>query len=269
MRSRHSSPPYYPATAADLGLMTAPAWPVSSTSCAPVFPGGCRLPASWAAAARSPAGGVCATGSAPASGSSCTTPWSTNSAATASSTGPALVLTRSAFAPSAGLPNWPEPDRPRQARLQGPPAGRPPGPPPLAVCLSAANTHDSLLLEAVVDAVPAVKGPRDRPGRLRKRPAKLHLARPTTTRAAGGRCANAASPRRIARRGVGPRQARPPPVGRGAVAGVAAGLPAPAGPLRAARRHPAWVRAAGVGADLPQAAEQAEALSKRLRSACR
>jgi IS5 family transposase len=41
--------------------------------------------------------------------------------------------------------------------------------------LSAANTHDSMLLEQVVDAVPAVKGPRGHPGRPRKRPAKLHL----------------------------------------------------------------------------------------------
>jgi transposase len=46
---------------------------------------------------------------------------------------------------------------------------------PLAVCLSASNTHDSLLLEAVVDAVPPIRGPRGRPGRPRKRPAKLHL----------------------------------------------------------------------------------------------
>jgi IS5 family transposase len=45
---------------------------------------------------------------------------------------------------------------------------------PLAVCLSAANTHDSMLLEAMVDAVPAIRGPRGRPGRPRKRPAKLH-----------------------------------------------------------------------------------------------
>ena len=45
---------------------------------------------------------------------------------------------------------------------------------PLAVGLSAANTHDSLLLEPLVDAVPAVIGPRGRPGRPRRRPAKLH-----------------------------------------------------------------------------------------------
>jgi hypothetical protein len=36
-------------------------------------------------------------------------------------------------------------------------------------------THDSMLLEAVIDAVPPVKGPRSRPGRPRTRPAKLHL----------------------------------------------------------------------------------------------
>jgi transposase len=46
---------------------------------------------------------------------------------------------------------------------------------PLAVGLSAANTHDSVLLEAMVDAVAPVKGPRGRPERPRKRPAKLHL----------------------------------------------------------------------------------------------
>ena len=45
---------------------------------------------------------------------------------------------------------------------------------PLAVGLSAANTHDSQLLEPMVDAVPAVIGPRGRPGRPRRRPAKLH-----------------------------------------------------------------------------------------------
>ena len=45
---------------------------------------------------------------------------------------------------------------------------------PLAVGFSAANTHDSRLLEPLVDAVPAVVGPRGRPGRPRRRPAKLH-----------------------------------------------------------------------------------------------
>jgi hypothetical protein len=43
-----------------------------------------------------------------------------------------------------------------------------------AVGLSAANPRSSLLLEPMVDAVPAVIGPRGRPGRPRKRPAMLH-----------------------------------------------------------------------------------------------
>jgi hypothetical protein len=46
---------------------------------------------------------------------------------------------------------------------------------PLAACLSAANTHDSRLLEQVVDTVAPVKGPRGRPDRPRTRPVKLHL----------------------------------------------------------------------------------------------
>jgi transposase len=73
---------------------------------------------------------------------------------------------------------------------------------PLTVGLSAANTHDSLLLEAMVDAVPAVIGPRGRPGRPRKRPAKLHADKgddfPSCRQALRRR---GISPR-IARRGV-------------------------------------------------------------------
>ena len=133
---------------------------------------------------------------------------------------------------------------------------------PLAVCLSTPNTHDSLLLEAVVDAVPRSRGRAvGRGGRASALPSST-WTRPTTAHAADGRCANAASPAHRPPRCRATRQARPPPVGRGAVTGVAAGLPAPADPLRAARRHPAWVRAAGVRADLPEAAEQAEAMKQ-------
>lgn len=42
---------------------------------------------------------------------------------------------------------------------------------PLAVTLSAANVHDSQMLEATVDAIPPI---RQRRGRPRRRPAKLH-----------------------------------------------------------------------------------------------
>jgi len=42
------------------------------------------------------------------------------------------------------------------------------------VRLSAANAHDSTQLLPLVDAIPPVIGPRGRPRRPRKRPAKLH-----------------------------------------------------------------------------------------------
>ena len=45
---------------------------------------------------------------------------------------------------------------------------------PLAVYLSAANAHDSKLLVPLVDAIPSIIGPRGKPRRPRKRPAKLH-----------------------------------------------------------------------------------------------
>ena len=42
---------------------------------------------------------------------------------------------------------------------------------PLAVTLTPANVHDSRVFEEVLDAIPAIKGPREQ---LRKRPGKLH-----------------------------------------------------------------------------------------------
>jgi IS5 family transposase len=56
-----------------------------------------------------------------------------------------------------------------------------------------------MLLEQVVDAVPAVKGPRGHPGRPRKRPAKLHLDKGYDY----PRCRRA-----LRRRGITPRIAR-------------------------------------------------------------
>ena len=69
----------------------------------------------------------------------------------------------------------------------------------MAVGLSAANTHDSVLLEAMVDAVPAIRGPCGRPGRPRKRPAKLHCDKGYDY----PRCRRA-----LRRRGITPRIAR-------------------------------------------------------------
>ena len=45
---------------------------------------------------------------------------------------------------------------------------------PLAARISAANVHDSKLLEPVVDAVPQIWRPVGEPGRPRRRPDKLH-----------------------------------------------------------------------------------------------
>jgi IS5 family transposase len=45
---------------------------------------------------------------------------------------------------------------------------------PLAIRLSAANAHDATQLLPLVDAIPAIIGPRGKPRRPRKRPAKLH-----------------------------------------------------------------------------------------------
>jgi len=73
---------------------------------------------------------------------------------------------------------------------------------PLAVRLSAANAHDATLLLPLVDAIPPIIGPRGRPGRPRKRPAKLHADKaydyPVLRRALRARSITS----RIARRGV-------------------------------------------------------------------
>ncbi len=74
---------------------------------------------------------------------------------------------------------------------------------PLAVRHTAANVHDSKMLEQAVDAIlRPVSGPRGRPGRPRKRPGKLHADKGYDF----SRCREALRKRgiksRIARRGV-------------------------------------------------------------------
>src|SRR5512132_3305366 len=66
---------------------------------------------------------------------------------------------------------------------------------PLAVGLSAANTHDSVLLEQLVDAVPPVKGPRDARGGRAGGPPSCIATRGTTIRAAVERCVDGGSAR--------------------------------------------------------------------------
>jgi len=70
---------------------------------------------------------------------------------------------------------------------------------PLVVRLTAANAHDATQLLPLVDSIPAIIGPRGRPGRLRKRPAKLYT----------DKAYDSAEKRRALRsRGITPRIAR-------------------------------------------------------------
>ena len=70
---------------------------------------------------------------------------------------------------------------------------------PLASLLTAANRHDSVVFEQVLDAIPPIK---QRNGRRRKRPAKLHADKAYDI----PRCRQALSQRhikvRIARKGI-------------------------------------------------------------------
>jgi IS5 family transposase len=70
---------------------------------------------------------------------------------------------------------------------------------PLAVMLSGANVHDSMLFEDLIDGIEPIKRPRGRP---RKRPEKLHADKAYDDK----KCARALSKRgikrRIARKGV-------------------------------------------------------------------
>ena len=73
--------------------------------------------------------------------------------------------------------------------------------PPLAVCLTGANRHDSTVFEALVDAIPPIKRPS---GQRRQRPAKL----PADKAYAIPRCRRVLHRRhskvRIARNGIEP-----------------------------------------------------------------
>ena len=71
---------------------------------------------------------------------------------------------------------------------------------PLAGRHTAANVNEGTVLVRLVDAIPALRQPRGRPGRPRRRPAKLHAAKASASRA------NRAA---LRRRHITPRIARP------------------------------------------------------------
>jgi transposase len=70
---------------------------------------------------------------------------------------------------------------------------------PLAVMLTAAYVHDSVVFEAVLDAIPPIKGLWGRP---RKRPAKLHADKGYDFDRCRQACRRRGIRPRIARRGV-------------------------------------------------------------------
>ena len=70
----------------------------------------------------------------------------------------------------------------------------------MAVLLSAANTHDSLLFDPLLQAAPAIKGPGR--GRPRRRPDKLHADKGYDHRRCRASLSRLGIKVRIARRGV-------------------------------------------------------------------
>jgi transposase len=70
---------------------------------------------------------------------------------------------------------------------------------PLAVVLSAANVHDSMVFEELIDAVEPIKRPRGRP---RKRPEKLHADKAYDDKKCKGALRRRGIKSRIARKGI-------------------------------------------------------------------
>jgi IS5 family transposase len=70
------------------------------------------------------------------------------------------------------------------------------------VILSAANVHDSKLVEAALDAIPSLRRPHGARGRPRKRPEKLHADKGYDFARCRAACRKRGIAPRIARRGV-------------------------------------------------------------------
>ena len=71
---------------------------------------------------------------------------------------------------------------------------------PLACAVTAANVHDSRLLDVLLDAIPPIKS--GRRGRPRYRPAKLHADKGYDYRRCREACVARGIQHRIARKGV-------------------------------------------------------------------
>jgi len=73
---------------------------------------------------------------------------------------------------------------------------------PLAVLHTAANVNEGTVLTRLVDAIPALRQPRGRPGRPRRRPTKLHADKAYASRANRAALRQRHIIPRIARKGV-------------------------------------------------------------------
>ncbi len=73
---------------------------------------------------------------------------------------------------------------------------------PLAIRLSAASAHDATQLIPLIAAIPPIIGPRGKPGRPRKRPAKLHADKAYDASALRDAVRTRGITPRIARRGI-------------------------------------------------------------------
>ena len=98
--------------------------------------------------------------------------------------------------------------------------------------LTAANVHDSMVFEELIDAIEPIKRPGR--GRPRKRPEKLHADKAYDDKKCKGALRKRGIMSRIARKGI----VGSAPLGGGAHTGLACEVPQAHDPLRAQGRHP-------------------------------
>jgi hypothetical protein len=177
-------------------------------------PGRCCRPRSWAAARPPPAGGAWMSGPRRACSTSskrwCWTNWGRPAGSTWNTSG----WTPAACERSTEGPDRRPPGRSRQGRVKLHLAGDA-GRAAISVVLSAANTGDAAMFEAVVDDSPAIRTPT---GRRRRRPAKVQADKAYDHR----RCRAD-----LRRRGLRSRLAAAGSSRRTGLAGIAGGSSAP------------------------------------------
>jgi len=116
---------------------------------------------------------------------------------------------------------------------------------------SAANVHDSMVFEELLDAIEPIKRPGR--GRPRKRPEKLHADKAHDDKKCARALRKRGIKRRIARKGVeSSKKLGRHRLGGGADAGVGSQVPQAHDSLRAAGRYPRGIPISGLFSDLSQ-----------------